>query len=144
MTGDNPFVPRVLVARLGPDRGRLRGLLAALRGAGMDVIDAGARSGAAQVAAMAVRVGADVIGLTLGGRDHLAVCAALRQALRAAGAPDLPIVATGLVPGSEWPDLADLGVRRVFVPDAPAAEVVRFIEWLVLPKAFVAASPAPA
>ena len=40
--------------------------------------------------------------------------------------------------------LRALGVRRIFDPEEPNLEVVRFIEWLVQPKAFVASVLAPA
>jgi methylmalonyl-CoA mutase cobalamin-binding domain/chain len=133
-----PFVPRVLVTRLGPDGGRTRSLCASLREAGMDVVDAGARSAADALAAAVVRDEIDVIALSLGARDPVPACTLLRQALTAAGRPDVPVIATGTISGSQLPDLARVGVRRVFVPNAPDAEVVQFVLWLVQPKAFVA------
>jgi len=137
-TSEFGYTPRVLVAKPGLD-GHDRGakvVASALRDAGMEVIYSGLRATVPGIAAAAVQEGVDVIGLSILSGAHLSICRQLREELRRLGAADLPVVVGGVVPRSDWPLLAELGVRRVFAPESPLAEVVEFVRWLVEPKAW--------
>ena len=134
------YTPRILIAKPGLD-GHDRGakvIASALRDAGMEVVYTGLRAGVPAIAAAAVQEGVDVIGLSILSGAHLPVCQQLREELSRLGAQDLPVVVGGVIPTSDWPLLAALGVRRVFGPEAPLEEVVQFVRWLVEPKAWAA------
>jgi len=133
------YVPRVLIAKPGLD-GHERGakvIASALRDAGMEVIYTGLRCSLPTIAASAVQEGVDVIGLSILSGAHLTICEGLRDQLQSQGAQDLPVVVGGVIPAADRPLLASLGVRRVFGPETPLDEVVRFISWLVEPKALI-------
>jgi len=140
MDFDSLYRPRILVAKPGLD-GHDRGarvIASALRDVGMEVIYTGLRTPVPAIAAAAVQEGVDVIGLSILSGAHLAVCEELRAELAARGAQDLPVIVGGVIPQSDWPLLAELGVRRVFGPETPLDEVVEFVRWLVEPKAWIA------
>lgn len=133
------YTPRVLVAKPGLD-GHDRGakvIASALRDAGVEVIYTGLRASVPAIAAAAVQEAVDVIGLSILSGAHLTICKQLRDELARQGAPDLPIVVGGVIPRTDWPLLAELGVRRVFGPESPLPEVVDCIQYLVEPKVWV-------
>jgi len=139
-TNEHGYTPRILIAKPGLD-GHDRGakvIASALRDAGMEVVYTGLRASVPAIAAAAVQEGVDVIGLSILSGAHLSVCRSLRDELCSRGAQDLPVVVGGVIPQSDWPLLASMGVRRVFGPESPLEEVVGFVRWLVEPKAWVA------
>lgn len=138
------YVPRVLMAKPGLD-GHERGakvIASALRDAGMEVIYTGLRATIPTIAAAAVQEGVDVVGLSILSGAHLTVCENLRVELERLGAADLPVVVGGVIPMSDWPLLAAMGVKRVFGPETPLADVVDFVRWLVEPKDITRVEPA--
>ncbi len=140
------YTPRILVAKPGLD-GHDRGakvIASALRDAGMEVIYTGLRATVPSIAAAAVQEGVDVVGLSILSGAHLSICEQLREELRARGAGDLPVIVGGVIPVSDCPLLAELGVRRVFGPETPLADVVQFVRWLVEPKVWTLPQGQPA
>ncbi len=134
------YTPRILVAKPGLD-GHDRGakvIASALRDAGMEVIYTGLRASVPGIAAAAVQEGVDLVGLSILSGAHLSICKQLREELTKRGAQDLPVLLGGVIPQSDWPLLAELGVKRVFGPESPLEEVVQFVQWLVEPKAWAA------
>jgi methylmalonyl-CoA mutase C-terminal domain/subunit len=104
----------------------------------MEVIYTGLRSSVPSIAAAAVQEGVDLVGLSILSGAHLSICSQLRDELSARGAQDLPILVGGVIPRSDWPLLAALGVKRVFGPESPLDEVVQFVRWVVEPKVWAA------
>jgi len=137
------YVPRILMAKPGLD-GHERGarvIASALRDAGMEVVYTGLRASIPTIATTAVQEGVDVIGLSILSGAHLTVCENLRNELDRQGAIDLPVIVGGIIPMSDWPLLAAMGVKRVFGPETPLADVVDFVRWLVEPKAMTRVEP---
>lgn len=133
------YTPRILLAKAGLD-GHDRGakvIASALRDAGMEVIYTGLRASLPAIASAAVEEAVDAIGLSILSGAHLAICTELRKELKQRESPDLPVVVGGVIPTSDWPLLAELGVRKVFGPESPLEEVVDFFRWVVEPKAWI-------
>jgi methylmalonyl-CoA mutase C-terminal domain/subunit len=139
------FRPRILLAKAGLD-GHDRGakvIASALRDAGMEVIYTGLRATIPAIAAAAVEESVDAVGLSILSGAHLSICAQLREELENRDSPDLPVVVGGVVPTADWPLLAGHGVRKIFGPESPLEEVVKYFWWVVEPKAWVSRDPSP-
>jgi methylmalonyl-CoA mutase C-terminal domain/subunit len=117
---------RIVLAKPGLD-GHDRGVKVvamALRDAGAEVVYLGLRQTAAQIAAAALAEDADVIGISVLSGAHLALTRQLREAQRAAGVADIPLVVGGTIPPQDVPRLEDLGVTAVFAVGTPIDDVV--------------------
>lgn len=139
------YVPRILVAKPGLD-GHERGakvIASALRDAGMEVVYTGLRATVPAIAQAAVQEGVDLIGLSILSGAHLSICERLRAQLQEQGAQDLPLIVGGVIPMTDWPLLAEMGVRRVFAPETALEEIVDFVRWLVEPKMWISPGAAP-
>jgi len=126
---DAPRKPRVLIAKVGLD-GHDRGarLVAhTLRESGMEVAYTGLRRTIEQVVDAVIAHRADYVGLSLLAGDHMVqvpkVIAALRQ--RDVGATRVFI--GGIIAKQQIPELMAHGVRQVFLPGTPLAEIEKFI-----------------
>jgi methylmalonyl-CoA mutase, C-terminal domain len=118
---------RIVLAKPGLD-GHDRGVKVvamALRDAGAEVIYLGLRQSAGQIVAAARAEDADVIGISVLSGAHLPLSREIREAQRAAGVADIPLVVGGTIPPQDEPALARLGVRAVFPVGTPVADVVR-------------------
>jgi methylmalonyl-CoA mutase C-terminal domain/subunit len=107
---------RVLLAKPGldgHDKG-VRVLTLALRDAGMDVVYTGLHQTPEEVAAAALQEDADVVGLSMLSGAHLALTAAVRERLEAAGLRDVVFVVGGVIPQRDVAQLRALGVDAVF------------------------------
>jgi (2R)-ethylmalonyl-CoA mutase len=110
--------PRLVVGKPGLD-GHSNGaemIAIAARHCGLDVVYAGIRLAAAEIARQAVEEDASVVGISILSGSHLEVVAQLADELRAAGAGSIPIVVGGIIPPADAAALRDLGVRAVFTP----------------------------
>lgn len=124
---------RVIVAKIGLD-GHDVGARVIARGlvdAGFEVIYTGIRRRPEDVAVAAVEEGVDVVGVSILSGAHLVLLPRLRQALDEAGGADIPLIAGGVIPQEDIPELERLGVRRVFLSGTPIAEIVTAIGELV-------------
>ncbi len=110
--------PRVVVGKPGLD-GHSNGaemVAIAARHCGLDVVYAGIRLSAAEIARQAVQEDASVVGVSILSGAHLATVAQLSAELRAAGAASMPIIVGGIIPVADVPALEALGVRAIFTP----------------------------
>lgn len=117
---------RVLVAKPGLD-GHDRGaklIARALRDAGMEVIYLGIRQRPEAIAAVAVQEDADVVGLSILSGAHLGLTRKTVDALRAAGAGDIPVVVGGTIPQRDVARLRELGAAAIFPTGTPVEDVV--------------------
>ena len=117
---------RVVLAKPGLD-GHDRGVKVvamALRDAGAEVIYLGLRQTPAQIVAAAQAEDADVIGISVLSGVHLPLARQIREAQRAAGVDDIPLVVGGTIPGQDVPELTGLGVRAVYGVGTPIDDVV--------------------
>ncbi|MBD5635797.1 MAG: cobalamin B12-binding domain-containing protein [Candidatus Eremiobacteraeota bacterium] len=128
MSTDRPL--RVIVAKAGLD-GHDRGakvIARALRDAGMEVIYTGLFQTPEQIVQTAVQEDADGVGLSILSGAHMTLFPAVIEQLRAQGAGDIVFFGGGTIPADDARELRSLGVREIFTPGAPLAEIVTFVE----------------
>jgi (2R)-ethylmalonyl-CoA mutase len=109
---------RILVGKPGLD-GHSNGaeqIAVRARDAGFEVIYQGIRLTPDQIVAAAIQEGVHVVGLSILSGSHIEVVPAVIDGLRAAGAPDIPVVVGGIIPPEDARTLRDHGVARVFTP----------------------------
>ena len=121
---------RVLIAKVGLD-GHDRGakiVARALMDAGMEVIYTGLRQTAEHIAATAMQENVDVIGLSFLAGDHMVLVPKVMQALREKEVADILVLAGGIILKHHIPELRKMGIKKVFLPGTPPAEITAYIE----------------
>jgi (2R)-ethylmalonyl-CoA mutase len=130
-----PRRPKLLVGKPGLD-GHSNGaevIAVAARDAGFEVVYAGIRLEPAAIAETAVQEAVDLVGLSVLSGSHLTLVGAVVAELRARNSGDIPVVVGGVVPAADHPELARLGVARVFTPsDYKLSDVVDALVDLVV------------
>ncbi len=124
---DRPI--RVLIAKPGLD-GHDRGakvIARALRDAGMEVIYTGLRQTAEMIVNAAVQEDVDAVGLSVLSGAHMHYFREVATALSARDAGDMLLFGGGIVPDTDLPTLAELGVGRIFTPGANTDDVVAYV-----------------
>ena len=86
------------------------------RDAGLEVVYQGIRLTPQQIAAAAVAEDVHCVGLSVLSGSHMQVVPDVLDALRAAGAGDVPVVVGGIIPEADAVRLRRLGVAAVFTP----------------------------
>jgi len=122
---DRPI--RILMAKVGLD-GHDRGakvVAAALRDAGMEVIYTGLRNSVDQVVEAALQEDVDAIGVSILSGAHHTVFRKLLDRLREQDMGDVVVIAGGVIPDADIPDLKAMGVAHVFTPGTPLAQIVQ-------------------
>lgn len=120
---------RILMAKVGLDghdvgaRVVARGLLEA----GMEVIYTGLRRTPEQVVRAAVEEDVDWIGVSILSGAHLTLLPRLRRLLDENGAEDIRIMAGGIIPQEDIPELSKAGVARIFLSGTAIAEIVDYL-----------------
>ena len=124
---DRPI--RVLIAKPGLD-GHDRGakvIARALRDAGMEVIYSGLRQTPEQIVAAAIQEDVDVVGLSILSGAHNVLFPEILRGLKEKGGEDIVVLAGGIIPDKDIPNLKALGIREVFLPGTPTQRLVEFI-----------------
>lgn len=127
MAAETPI--RVLVAKPGLD-GHDRGakvIVRALRDAGMEVIYTGIRQTPEMIVAAALQEDVDVIGLSILSGAHLAIFPKIMELLKAQGMDDVIVLAGGIIPDEDIPQVQAMGVQGVFGPGTSLSAIVEFI-----------------
>jgi (2R)-ethylmalonyl-CoA mutase len=110
------------------------------RDAGMDVVYEGIRLTPTQIANSAAQEGVHVIGLSILSGSHAELIPSVLQALKDAGAGDVPVVVGGIIPESDAARLKEAGVAAVYTPkDWDLNRMMRDIVELVAERNSVAA-----
>jgi methylmalonyl-CoA mutase, C-terminal domain len=120
---------RVLIAKVGLD-GHDVGARVVARGladAGMEVVYTGLRRTPEEVVRAAVEEDVDWIGVSILSGAHRALLPKLRRLLDEEGAGDIRIMAGGVIPQEDIPELTANGVARVFLSGTPISEIVAFL-----------------
>ncbi|TWD81850.1 isobutyryl-CoA mutase small subunit [Kribbella amoyensis] len=120
---------RIVVAKPGLD-GHDRGakiVARALRDAGMEVIYTGLHQTPEQIVETAIAEDADAIGLSVLSGAHMTLFRKVRELLQSKDADDIVVFGGGIIPEADLQPLAELGVRRIFTPGAPTAEIVDWV-----------------
>jgi methylmalonyl-CoA mutase C-terminal domain/subunit len=128
MAAERPL--RVIVAKAGLD-GHDRGakvIARALRDAGMEVIYTGLFQTPEQIVQTAIQEDADGIGLSILSGAHMTLFPDVIGQLKAKGAGDIVFFGGGTIPPDDVAELKRLGVREVFTPGAPLADIVSFVQ----------------
>jgi ethylmalonyl-CoA mutase len=86
------------------------------RDAGMDVVYEGIRLTPSQIATSAAQEGVHVIGLSILSGSHRELIPAVLEALREAGAEDVPVVVGGIIPPDDATVMLDAGIAAVYTP----------------------------
>jgi methylmalonyl-CoA mutase, C-terminal domain len=128
---------RILVAKPGLD-GHDRGakvVARALRDAGFEVIYTGLHQTPEMIAVAAVQEDVDAVGLSIMSGAHNTLFPAVIDALRARGATDIVVFGGGIIPDEDIESLRQKGVAGLFTPGTTLAEIVRWIQDNVQPRA---------
>jgi len=123
---------RVLVAKPGLD-GHDRGakyVVRALRDAGMEVIYSGLRQTPDMIAEAALQEDVDVVGLSILSGAHMDIFPTVMQKLKEKGSHAV-VVAGGIIPEEDVPELKKIGVGAVFGPGTVSDEIVKFLKGAV-------------
>jgi len=123
---------RVLVAKVGLD-GHDRGVkivARALRDAGMEVIYLGIHNTPKEIASSALQEDVDAIGLSVHSAAHMTLFGELLDLLKKNKARDIAVFGGGIVPQEDIHSLKRMGVKEIFTPGAPLAEIVNFVSSL--------------
>ena len=120
---------RVLIAKVGLD-GHDVGARVVARGlldAGMEVIYTGLRRTTEEVVRAALEEDVDWVGVSILSGAHRVLLPKLRKLLDESGANDIRIMAGGIIPQEDIPELQAQGVSAVFLSGTPIAEIVDYI-----------------
>ena len=121
---------RVLIAKAGLD-GHDRGakvVARSLMDAGMEVIYTGLRQTAEQIATAAAQEDVDVVGLSFLSGDHMVLVPKVIESLKKKGLENIMVIAGGIILKHQILALKKMGVREVFLPGTPPAEIAGYIQ----------------
>ncbi len=121
---------RILIGKPGLD-GHDRGakyVARLLRDAGYEVIYTGIRRSPEQIVAAAVQEDVDAIGLSLLSGAHNVLFKRVIDLLKEHDAGDILVFGGGTIPEADVPYLEGLGVKAVFTPGTPAAEILSAVD----------------
>jgi methylmalonyl-CoA mutase C-terminal domain/subunit len=121
---------RVLVGKPGLD-GHDRGakvVAAALRDAGMEVIYTGLHQTCESIVEAAIQEDVDVIGLSILSGAHMTIFPKVLNLLRKKNAQGIVVIGGGIIPLDDMKKLEKRGVRKLFGPGTPTAEIVAWIQ----------------
>lgn len=125
---DRPI--RILVAKPGLD-GHDRGAKVIARGlkdAGMEVIYLGLRLTPEQIAEAAIQEDVDFIGLSGLSGAHMSLFPKVVELVRAKGGNNIQVIAGGIIPQKDIPELKKAGIAGVFGPGTPISDILKFIQ----------------
>ncbi len=117
---------RVLIGKPGLD-GHDRGakiIARALRDAGFEVVYTGIRRTPEEIAAAAVQEDVSAVGLSTLSGAHMSLFPAVVEALKKAGAGDIPVIGGGVIPDEDIEPLKGMGIKEVFTPGTPIKEII--------------------
>ncbi len=120
---------RVLVAKPGLD-GHDRGakvIARALRDAGMEVIYTGIRQTPAMIVEAAIQEDVDAILMSILSGAHMALFPKVMQMLKQNGVDDVLVVAGGILPDEDIPDIEAMGIRGNFGPGTSTQQIIDFV-----------------
>jgi methylmalonyl-CoA mutase C-terminal domain/subunit len=120
---------RVLIAKPGldsHDRGA-KIIARALRDAGMEVIYTGLKQTPEQIVETALQEDVDVIGLSILSGAHKTLFPNIIDLLKQKGLTDVLVVAGGIIPEEDVPEMKKLGIKGIFGPGTRTDEIIQYI-----------------
>lgn len=127
---------RLLVGKVGLD-GHDRGakiVARALRDAGFEVIYSGLHQTPEMVVNTAIQEDVDAVALSILSGAHLTLLPRVLALLREKGAPDIALVAGGIIPEEDITELKKAGVLEIFTPGASTQQIIDFVRGQVHPR----------
>jgi len=121
---------RVLVAKPGldsHDRGA-KVVARALRDGGMEVVYTGLRQTAEQIVSAALQEDVDVLALSILSGAHLTLVPAVMRLVRERGLDDILVLAGGIIPDEDIPELEEHGIEGVFGPGTLTGDIIEYIK----------------
>jgi len=121
---------RVLVAKPGLD-GHDRGakvICRSLRDAGYEVIYTGLRRTPEEIVNAAIQEDVDVIGLSILSGAHNVLFPRIMGLLQDKQAGDITVIAGGIIPDKDIPNLEKIGIAKVFLPGSSTEDIVTWID----------------
>jgi len=121
---------RVLVAKPGLD-GHDRGakvICRSLRDAGYEVIYTGLRRTPEEIVNAAIQEDVDVIGLSILSGAHNVLFPKIMGLLQDKQAGDITVIAGGIIPDKDIPNLEKIGIAKVFLPGSSTEDIVIWID----------------
>ena len=116
--------PRLLVAKMGQD-GHDRGanvIASAFTDMGFDVTSGPLFQTPEEAAALALEAGVDAVGASSLAAGHKTLIPELIGHLKAAGRPDIKVVAGGVIPPQDYDYLREAGVQGIYGPGSNVVE----------------------
>jgi methylmalonyl-CoA mutase C-terminal domain/subunit len=98
-----------------------------LRDAGLEVVYLGNQF-PEQIVDAAIQEGADVVGLSTLGGNHLSLGPKVADLLKEKGMDDTVLIMGGVIPEGDIPLLKERGIAEVFGPETKIESIVSFIE----------------
>lgn len=98
-----------------------------LMDAGMEVIYTGLRRRPEQVVTAAIEEDVDWIGVSILSGAHRVLLPRLRELLDEHGADEIRILAGGVIPQEDIPELEAAGVAKIFLSGTSIAEIVDYL-----------------
>jgi methylmalonyl-CoA mutase C-terminal domain/subunit len=86
------------------------------------------------IAAAAVQEDVDVVGLSIMSGAHNTLFPAVLDALRERGADDIALFGGGIIPEADAEALRKKGVKGLFTPGTPLAEIIEWVNANVSPR----------
>jgi len=120
---------KVLVAKPGLD-GHDAGakvVVFGLRDAGMEVVYTGLRQTPEKIARAAIQEDVDVVGLSCLSGAHKSLFPKVVELLRQQGRGDIVVIGGGNIPEGDIPFLQQHGVKAIFGPTTPIAQIAEYI-----------------
>jgi methylmalonyl-CoA mutase, C-terminal domain len=127
---------RVMVAKPGLD-GHDRGariIARAYRDAGFEVVYTGLHQTPEEIVEAAIQEDVDMLGLSSLAGAHMYLFPRVLTLLREKGAEDIVVCGGGIFPDDDIPKLKAEGVRAIFTPGTPLADITRWAEENVHPR----------
>ena len=117
---------RMLIAKPGLDgHDRCAKFIArAFRDAGFEVVYTVIRRSPEEIAAAAIQEVVDAVGLSSLSGAHIRLFPAVVEALRKAGAQDIPVLGGGVIPEEDIVTLKAAGIVEIFTPGTPIDKII--------------------
>jgi len=93
----------------------------------MEVIYSGLRQTPEQIVAAAIQEDVDVVGLSILSGAHNVLFPEILKGLKERGGEDILVLAGGIIPEKDIPQLKALGIREIFLPGTSTQTLVEFI-----------------
>ena len=121
---------RILVSKPGLD-GHDRGakvISRALRDAGYEVIYTGLRRTPEEIVSTAIQEDVDLIGLSILSGAHNVLFPKIMNLLKDKDVTDIHVIAGGIIPEKDIPDLKKIGIAEIFLPGTSSQDIVTWIK----------------